>query len=221
MIGATVILTAILPASPATATPIFFTSRSAFDENVGPQKLVTFEGLLPGPVCLPTNPFVPDPCQLTVHGVAFSATTGIPIVNQRPELSTDGVTAIGSNAIPTAPGDFSLTFGGHFIGLDVLGGGGLPVVPFAFLFTEADGHQASLSLITGLTSFLGARSDVGFGQLSIYSASTTPGASSNFTVANIAIEPTPDPATFLLFATAGVGLGLTRCYRRRERAHGT
>jgi hypothetical protein len=103
----------------------------------------------------------------------------------------------------------------HFIGLDVRNGLIFPVVPIAFLFTEADGTETSLSVITGLSAFLGATSDIGFGQLSLYSAGTS--ANTNFTIANVAVAPTPEPATLLLSGTTAAGLGLARWYQRRGR----
>jgi len=166
----TIGLTMMVFATPTLSAPILFTDRSVFNGFVGPHTLVTFETFAVGPLCLPAQPFVSDPCSLSTGGVTFTATQGIFLGSfpfQRPELSIDiGVGAplskvLLSNQIPFAPGDFSIAFSGHFLGLDVIGG------PVSLFFTEVGGAQTSYTLFAGINpgSFLGVASDIGFSGL--------------------------------------------------------
>lgn len=207
-------------ASPAVAAPMLFTDRSAFDQVAVPNEVVTFEGLPLGPVCLPVSPFVSAPCRLTLDGVTFADTIGDPgSANRRPELVLDrGLNAstflLPGTAIPRAADDFSLTFSGRVIGLDVatFATFGWPV---AFRFTEVDGTQTSTTLFVPLPgTFLGATSDVGFTQLSLY-AQEIDGGLTNFEIDNVALKPIPEPATLLLCVTTAAGLGLVRRLRCR------
>jgi len=216
-----IFLAVALLASPALGAPIIFTDRNVFDRVIGQHELVTFEEFPVGPVCLPANAFISDPCRLTIDGVTFSASRGFPEVNQRPELSIEsGLGAplskgLVSNNIPIAPGDFSLSFNGHALALDVVTAAtfGSPVTVD---FTEADGTHTAYTIFAVINggAFFGVKSDVGFSSLSLY-APLVEGARYNFLIDNVALEPVPEPTTILLWSSTMAGLGLA--WRRQRR----
>lgn len=225
----------LLPTASALGTPIFFNNRNQFDRALGPHDVIDFEDLPVGRVC---SPLVSDPCTLRIGGATFSA-----VGPSQPQLSIqDDIGAPRSKALiqtnlPLAPGEFPINFAGHFIGLDVIslcepqfpgchnteGDVGAPV---SALLTEANGSQSALTLFAnpGNGRFLGAMSEVGFSEVSLYAlpvCSETFGCNltifTNFGIDNVALEPVPEPATLILSATTAACLGLA-AWRRRSHA---
>jgi hypothetical protein len=217
-----ILLAVALATSPALGAPVIFTDRNVFDRVIGQHELVTFEEFPIGPVCLPDNAFTSDPCRLTIDGVTFSASRGFPEMNQRPQLRIEsGLGAplskgLFSSIIPTAPGDFALSFNSHVLGLDVVTAATLGA-PVTLDFTQADGTHTEYTIFAVINggAFFGVKSDVGFSSLSLYAPSVD-GVRYNFLIDNVALEPVPEPTTLLLWSTTMAGFGLAWRKQRRK-----
>lgn len=65
-----------------------YDDRQTFAEAAGSLMTINFESFDTGPLCLPTQPYVPVPCTLLEKGVTFAAIVGFPD-SERPLLTID------------------------------------------------------------------------------------------------------------------------------------
>jgi hypothetical protein len=205
------LLTAALSLSAAAhATIITFMDRDAFNAAAGPLNLIDFENFPDGVGVCPTAPLGSPPCSLTVGGVTFTSTVegrgdiefGPQLITTRSSFENRSITLIAGSGIPAAPGDFTLSFTGTAIGLDLISAG-FSNWPFGFQFRESGGALTDENLVStfGTGRFFGAISDIGFSDLSIFSNGV--GGSSNFYIDNVATAATsavPEPSMLMLLA---------------------
>src|SRR5689334_5371188 len=98
----------------ASAGPIVYTDRAAFNQAANPNVLIDFEQFA-GVLCPPPDSTTTDPCVFAVDGATFVATQQ-PRFNVRPQLGVESGAGVGiakgliSHAIPIAPGDFYFSF---------------------------------------------------------------------------------------------------------------
>ena len=118
---------AVLGVALALATPwaqavTVYHDSALFNAAAGPLTTIDFENFSIGPLCLPTQPYVPAPCTLLDKGVTFTATVGFP-GSQRPELVIERLglspttLALTSPTLPDSEGDFFASFNGPAFGL--------------------------------------------------------------------------------------------------------
>src|SRR5258708_3364073 len=74
--------------------------------------------------------------------------------------------ALGDAGLPTAPDQFSLTFRGHAIGLDLISAANIGAA-VTLEFTEASGKTSTTVFAVNTGTFVGAISSAGFTQFSL------------------------------------------------------
>jgi hypothetical protein len=210
-------------AKSGSAAPIVFSDRAAFQAAAGSTSTLTFDDLGTGAVasCLPSHPYVDDPCELDYGGATFVTTIGLPKDDQRPLLfaltsglePTNGLT---SADVPLDPDDFFFTFQGNAVGLSLWSGSKAPVyIQVEDINGQLSNYSAMADAYVG--SFFGVVSDVALHKVSLYTVPYTNEYGfegvSNFGIDDVELQAVPEPSTLALMLGGAMAL-----VRRRRRS---
>ena len=215
---------ALFVSTSASATPVFFDTRAAFDAAVGAHGVITFDDVPEGPVEGCTIAFISDRCELTLGEATFVATLPLfvpqaPGGAQGPLLSVFPFGASNkliSNAGAFDPDDFFVNFSGTAFGVDLFGAVEDELRLFEVWIDEIDGTRSVVSVRASLfdPAFIGAVSPNGFSRAAFLNVPED-GLFSNLLIDNVAIQPVPEPSVALLYGIGLVAVSARRVFSRR------
>jgi hypothetical protein len=200
----------------ASAAPVFFSSRAAFDAATGPQRIITFQNVAPQEVCpiqlLPSPPPVVPPCTFAIDGLTFFSTLGdtnsLGFTLPRLQIEDANISIPDSRAIwvpnpaPLVDDAFYFEVYGAttYVAFDLFTFG--VSTTNTVVVTDIAANQVQHTFALGHPgAFFGVRTDLPIQDVSVYSSSA------NFHLDNVTI---PEPGALWLAAAGVLALAVAR-----------